>query len=45
MTRCLNHDPADRPEIEEIMLHAGRGMAEAGVYEPSTPSNSDSENS
>lgn len=43
MTRCLNHDPADRPEIEEIMLHAARGMAEAGVYEPPTPSNSDSD--
>lgn len=35
MLRCLSHDPADRPEIEEIMLQAARGMAEAGVDPPS----------
>lgn len=38
MLRCLSHDPADRPEIEEIMLQAARGMAEAGVYDPSSDS-------
>lgn len=38
MLRCLSHDPADRPEIEEIMLQAARGMAEAGVYDPSSAS-------
>lgn len=38
MLRCLSHDPADRPEIEEIMLQAARGMAEAGVYDPSSGS-------
>lgn len=45
MTRCLKHDPAERPEIEEIMLQAARGMAEAGVYEPPTPSSSGNEDS
>lgn len=43
MLRCLNRDPAERPEIEEIMLHAARGMAEAGVYVPPTPDSSDTE--
>lgn len=45
MTRCLKHDPAERPEIEEIMLQAARGMAEAGVYVPPTPSSSENEDS
>lgn len=45
MTRCLNHDPAERPEIEEIMLQAARGMAEAGAYEPPPPSSSENEDS
>lgn len=43
MQRCLKEDPADRPEIEEIMLSAARGMAEAGAYVPPPPSSSDSE--
>lgn len=45
MTRCLKHDPAERPDIEEIMLQAARGMAEAGVYVPSKPSSSENEDS
>lgn len=42
MERCLKEDPAERPEIEEIMLSAARGMAEAGAYVPPPPSSSDS---
>lgn len=38
MTRCRNEDPSQRPEIEEIMLQAARGMAEAGEYAPPSPS-------
>lgn len=45
MIRCLDDDPEKRPEIEEIMLQAARGMAEAGVYVPPPPSSSDSDSS
>ncbi|KAK2598578.1 hypothetical protein N8I77_011978 [Diaporthe amygdali] len=38
MTRCRSEDPSQRPEIEEIMLQAARGMAEAGEYVPPSPS-------
>lgn len=43
--RCLDEDPAERPEIEEIMLSAARGIAEAGAYVPPTPSSSSSSDS
>ena len=42
MIRCLDDDPEKRPEIDEILLEAARGMAEAGVYVPTRPSSSDS---
>lgn len=37
MSRCRNNDPSQRPEIEEIMLQAAQGMAEAGVFVPAPP--------
>lgn len=43
--RCLYEDPAKRPEIEEIMLSAAMGIAEAGVYVPPPPSSSSSSSS